>query len=161
MKGWIYFARFGDDGPIKGRGCAVVTRAASSAAPMIAEPVAGDFEYMVRLGVAIPLAWARVLKTTGAHHYDHKCREMSECGVVNGLHNVATFNEDPAFEGFSFLPVTWSDCDGMMKILEQAHYKFDPAVIVDIRAWLRRTMDRIEARHREIASVPVAGGEGV
>lgn len=131
----------------------------SSAGPLIAEPVAKDFEYRVRLGVAIPLAWARVLKTTGAHHYDHVCREISECGVVNGLYNTATFNEDPAFKATdswpSTHPVAWRDCDFMMKIMEQAHYEFDLVVIGEIRGWLRRTMDRIEARHREIA-----GGDG-
>jgi hypothetical protein len=137
----------------------------SSEAPLVAEPVARGFEYTVRLGVAIPLAWAQVLKTTGSRHYDHQCREMAACGVVNGLYNVATLNEDPAFKATgepwpSTHPVAWRDCDGMMKILEQAHYEFDPAVIGEIRGWLRRTMDQIEARHREIAAPSAAGGDG-
>lgn len=138
-----------------------MTQAATSdGAPLVEAPVARGFEYMVRLGVAIPLAWAEVLKMTGARHYDHACREMAACGVVNGLYNVATLNEDPEFKGRSASwpsthPVSWRDCDGMMKILEQAHYESDLAVIGDIRAWLRRTMDQIEARHREIA-----GGDG-
>lgn len=124
---------------------------------MIAEPVARDFEYKVRLNVAIPLAWARMLKAVGSCHYDHKCREMAERGAVNGLHNVATFNEDLACKTGdpTTFPVGWGDCDGMMKILEQAHYEFDLVVIDNIRGWLRRTMDQIEARHREIA-----GGDG-
>lgn len=128
--------------------------------PLVAEPIAKGFEYAVRLAVAIPLAWAQVLKTTGAHHYDYKCREMAECGVVNGLHNVATLNEDHEFRADSSSwpsthPISWRDCDGMTKILEQAHYAYDLVVIGNIRAWLRRTMDRIEARHAEIA-----GGAG-
>lgn len=128
--------------------------------PLVAEPVAKDFEYTVRLGVAIPLVWARVLKAVGSRHYDYRCREMANCGVVNGLHNVALLNEDPEFRVKSFSwpsthPVAWRDCDGMMKIMEQAHYEFDLVVIGDIRGWLRRTMDRIEARHSEIA-----GGDG-
>jgi hypothetical protein len=127
---------------------------------MIAEPVAGNFEYTVRLNVAIPLAWAKVLKATGAHHYDHACREMSECGVVNGLYNIATFNENSEFKATggswpSTHPVAWRDCDGMMKIMEQAH-QFDHVVVGQIRAWLRRTMDQIEARHREVAATPAA-----
>jgi hypothetical protein len=159
---------------IMDEGASVVTQVATEGgAPLIAEPVAGDFEYKVRLNVAIPLAWAQVLKATGAHHYDYWCREMSERGVVNGLHNIALSNEDLAFKASSSswpctFPVAWRDCDGMMKIMEQAHQEFDLVVIGDIRAWLRRTMDQIEARHREIASfggefldaVPAAGGEG-
>jgi hypothetical protein len=103
---------------------------------LIAEPVAQDFEYTVRLAVAIPLAWAQLLKTVGAHHYDWKCREMSECGVVNGLYNTPTINEDPEFKAEcssspSTHPISWRDCDGMMKIMEQAHYheEFDLVVI--------------------------------
>lgn len=126
---------------------------------LITQPVAKDFEYTVRLGVTIPRAWAQVLKTVGAHHYDYKCREMSECGVVNGLFNSASFNEDPEFKADnpswpSTHPVTWRDCDGMMKIMEQAHYTFDLVVIGEIRAWLRRTMDQIQRRHHEITSEP-------
>lgn len=155
-----------------------MTEAASqSAEPLVAEPVAKDFEYTVRLNVTIPLAWAKILKTTGEHHYDYKCREMAECGVVNGLYNTATLNEDPEFRVDhsswpSTHPIAWRDCDGMMKIMEQAHYvraasggfKFDLVEIGNIRAWLRRTMDQIEARHAEIAStqhVTSAIGEAI
>jgi hypothetical protein len=146
----------------------------------IVDPVAKGFEYTVCLAVAIPLAWAKVLKTTGNHHYDYKCREMAERGVVNGLYNIATFNEDPEFKAKvsswpSTHPISWRDCDGMMKIMEQTHYvraasggyAFDLVVIGEIRAWLRRTMDRIEARHAEITSdlkhcdePPAIGGTG-
>lgn len=129
--------------------------AVQSADPLVVEPVASGFEYTVRLNVAIPLAWAKVLKTTGEHHYDYKCREMAECGVVNGLHNTALFNEDPEFKAKpSTHPISWRDCDGMLKIMEQAHYVFDLVVIGQIRAWLRRTMEQIEARHHEIAQDP-------
>jgi hypothetical protein len=130
----------------------------SSAEPTIVEPIAKGFEYTVRLGVAIPLAWAKILKATGARHYDYKCREMAECGVVNGLYNIATFNEDAEYRVSSWPsthPVSWRDCDGMMKIMEQAHYEFDLVVIGNIRAWLHHTMERIEARHAEIS-----GGTG-
>jgi hypothetical protein len=138
----------------------------------IVDPIAKGFEYTVRLAVAIPLAWAKVLKTTGEHHYDYTCREAAACGVVNGLYNIATFNEDPEFKAKisswpSTHPISWRDCDGMMKIMEQAHYEFDLVVIGDIRAWLRRTMDRIEARHAEITldpkrceALPTIGGTG-
>lgn len=126
---------------------------------LVTEPVAKGFEYVVRLAVAIPLVWAQVLKTTGEHHYDYKCREMAKCGVINGLYNSATTNEDPSFKAESSWwpathPIAWRDCDGMMKIMEQAHHhhEFDLAVIGNIHAWLRRTMDQIEARHREITS---------
>lgn len=135
------------------------------AASLIAEPIAKGFEYTVRLNVAIPLAWAQVLKTTGSRHYDYQCREMSTCGVVNGLYNVASFNEDSDFKATSSLwpathPIAWDDCDGMMKIMEQAHCEFDLVVIGDIRAWLRRTMDRIEARRHDLLEPPTVGGEG-
>lgn len=141
-----------------------MTQAATSHAdPAIIEPVAKDFEYTVRIGVSIPLAWTKVLKTVGAHHYDYKCREMAECGVVNGLYNIALLNEDPEYRVDNDRwpqthPIAWRDCDGMMKIMEQAHYhrsstggyEFDLVVIGNIRAWLRHTMERIEARHAEI-----------
>lgn len=133
--------------------------AAATNEQAIAEAVAKDFEYTVRLNVAIPLAWAKILKTTGERHYDYKCREMAKCGVVNGLYNVATLNEDPESRSDSSSwpsthPIAWRDCDGMMKILEQAHYLFDLVVVGEICTWLRRTMDQIEARHAEIT-----GGE--
>jgi hypothetical protein len=143
--------------------------APTSANPAVAEPVAKDFEYTVRINVAIPLVWTKVLKETGTRHYDYKCREMAECGVVNGLYNTATLNDDPEFRvGHSSWPsthpVAWRDCDGMMKILEQAHYMFDLVLVGEIRAWLRRTMSQIETRHAEIAStqnVVVAIGEAI
>ncbi len=141
----------------------------SSADPAIVQPVAKDFEYTIRLAVAIPLAWAKVLKTVGAHHYDYACREMATCGVVNGLYNIATQNEDPEFRAESSSwpsthPVAWRDCDGMAKIMEQAHYEFDLGLIGQIRAWLRCTMDRIEARYAEVTSNPAVAtaiGEAV
>jgi hypothetical protein len=124
---------------------------------LIVEPLSKGFEYTVRLAVAIPLAWAQVLKTTGEHHYDYKCRGIAKCGVVNGLYNSATTNEDPSFKAESSWwpsthPIAWRDCDGMLKIMEQAHHHFDFVVISNILGWLRRTMDQIEARHREITS---------
>jgi hypothetical protein len=133
---------------------------------LVAEPVSKGFEYTVRLNVTIPLAWAKVLKETGARHYDYKCREMAECGVVNGLHNTALLNEDPEFRADrpelepSTHPVAWHDCDGMMKILEQAHYMFDVVVVGQIRTWLRRTMDQIAARTLTVIEDAIGGRDG-
>jgi hypothetical protein len=125
--------------------------------PAIVEPIAKSFEYTVRLNVTIPLAWAKVLKTTGAWHYDAKCRTMAECGVVNALYNIAMLNEDPAYRADSpeswpsTHPVSWRDCDGMLKIMEQAHYDFDIDITNKICAWLHGTMWRTTTRHSEIA----------
>ena len=123
--------------------------------PLLVEPVSRDFEYVVRLAVAIPLAWATVLKAAGEQHYDRKCRAMAEHGVVSVLYNIAVFNEDSenlADRGSwpSTCPIDESDCDGMLKILEQTS-TVDSAVAGEIRAWLGRAMEQIVARHREIS----------
>jgi len=140
----------------------VTSDSAPRETPRVAAPLARSFDYTVRLEVAIPLAWAQALKTVGEHHYDYKCREVSKCGVVNGLLNTALFNEDPeVVEDVSSRPSTHpisrGDCDIMLKIMEQAHCHawsaspIDPATIGSICAWLRRTMDQIERRHGEIS----------
>lgn len=118
---------------------------------LVAAPVARDFEYKVRLNVAIPLAWAKVLKTVGANHYDYKCQEAAQRGVVNALYNVAVWNEEPVDKDGprwpSTHPVEWADCDCMMKILELGtFYGFNPGALCSILVWLRLTMDRLSAR---------------
>lgn len=130
-----------------------------AASPRVAAAITKDFEYTVRLNVAIPLAWAQALKTLGTQHYDLKCKEMAKCGVVNGLYNIAKFNEDPKFKEDSASwpathPVTWGDCDGMLKILEMSDHDGIDVLIENIRGWLCQTMNQIERRHDEITSEP-------
>jgi len=124
--------------------------------PRLLEPIAGDFEYEVRSNVAIPLSWAKILKIVGERHYDYKCREAAKQGVVNALHNQALFNEDDEFRAdhpeASMHPISWRNCDLMLKILEQARHVEEPE-ISDIRKWLQHTMRRIAARHEEIQGI--------
>lgn len=117
------------------------------------EPIAGDFEYEVRLNVAVPLSWAKLLKIVGERHYDYKCREVAKQGIVNALHNVALWNEDDEFRAdhpeLSMHPISWRDCDLMLKILEQARY-VEAAEVLGIKKWVHHTMQQIAARHEEI-----------
>ncbi len=136
-------------------------RSAAPREPALVEPISSGFEYRVLLGVAIPLSWARALKTVGERHYDYKCREVAKQGVVNGLHNTALWNEeadrglgtgdDHVTAEVSTHAISSSDCNIMLKILEQACYhQLGDVVVDDIRRWLRGVMDRIAARHAEI-----------
>ena len=127
-----------------------------SVTPRVIEPISHGFEYQIRLAVAIPLAWAQALKLVGEGHYDWKCREAARQGVVNGLYNVALFNDDVdrglAPDDHVTHPISSSDCDLMLKILEQASYHYLGAVDVEaIRRWLRAAMDQIVTRHAEVA----------
>lgn len=81
-------------------------------------PIQRGFEYEVRLAVSIPLAWAKLLKLAAKHHYDYKCREIGECGVVNGLYNTAVDSEWP-----STIAVSWRDQDLITKVAEQLHHR--------------------------------------
>ena len=108
-------------------------------------PIQRGFEYEVRLAVAIPLAWAALLKEASKHHYDYKCRATGDHGTVNGLFNTALDGE-----WSSTLAVTWSDLDLTTKVAEQLEYHTkDHALIGAIRTWLRATMDAI-ARQRNV-----------
>lgn len=110
------------------------------------DPVLDEFRYHVRREVAIPLEWAKLLKETAAHHYDHKCRAAGVGGVVNGLFNHATWNENKiARDRIGFSPVSWGDCDLMLKILEQVDHDQE-TVAAAVRVFLRRTMMEISDR---------------
>lgn len=82
-------------------------------------PKIGAFDYSVRVEISIPLSWAKILKTSAAHHYDYKCREAGESGVINGLYNVAMWNNDPATKTTNHV-VGWRECDTMQKVMEGA-----------------------------------------
>jgi hypothetical protein len=102
------------------------------------------FEYEVKLAVSIPIAWATLLKQAAKHHYDYKCREIGERGVVNALYNTAHDGEWPSTRAVSF-----SDLDIVSKVAEQLHYHTkDHLLVLAIRAWLQDTMETI-AKQRE------------
>jgi hypothetical protein len=103
------------------------------------------FEYEVKLAVSIPLAWAALLKQAAEHHYDARCRESGDRGVVNALYNTAHDGEWP-----SNYPVTFSDLNLLSKVAEQLHlHTNDHMLTVAIRAWLQDTMEAI-SRQREL-----------
>ena len=118
---------------------------------MTATPQQRGFEYEVKLAVSIPLAWAELLKQCSKHHYDWKCRESGECGVVNGLYNTAI--DGPLSP--STYAVSWRDLDLVSKIAEQLHHHTkDHALILTIRGWLNTTMDVIERQRRACYLLP-------
>ena len=122
-------------------------------AEALKEVLYGEFEYAVRLNVSIPLEWANALKLVAASHYDYKCKESGNSGIINGLFNCAKWNSDEPGSP-SFMPVSWSDCDLMTKVMEQAHYIHDASVVaLQIGVWLRTMKERLEARHKEIRLV--------
>lgn len=102
-------------------------------------PIQLGFEYEVRLCVSIPIAWASLLKQASKHHYDYKCRETGERGVVNALFNTAQGGDLQ-----SHYPVSWSDLDLVTKVAEQlGHHTDDHELTRAICAWLRESMDAI------------------
>ena len=117
---------------------------------MTARPWTFSFEYEVRLGVSLPLAWTTLLKEVAAHHYDYKCRQAGKEGVINGLHNTACDGEFP-----SNCPVSWRDLDLITKVMEQAHYLPDSAQLAaSINQWLDVIKEKIEDRHNTIQALP-------
>ena len=105
------------------------------------------FSYEVRLEVSLPSAWTTLLKQVASHHYDYKCREAGERGVINGLHNTTCDGEFP-----SSYPITWRDLDLITKVMEQARYFSDetndtgPAISL----WLYEAKRAIKDRHAAI-----------
>jgi hypothetical protein len=115
-----------------------------------ATPVTRGFEYEVKLAVSIPLAWATLLKTAAKHHYDWKCREIGERGVINGLYNTAVDSKYP-----STIAVRSSDVNIVMKVAEQLHHHTqDRLLVVEIRTWLRETFDAIEQQWEVCMKLP-------
>lgn len=113
-------------------------------------PIQRGFKYEVSLYVAIPLAWATLLKAASKHHYDLRCNEAGHHGVINGLYNTALGSE-----WASVYPVTWSDLDLTTKIAEQLEYHTtDHTLIRAIRAWLRQTMDTIARQRNACMELP-------
>lgn len=118
---------------------------------MLAEPIDSGFEYEVFVGVAIPVRWVELIKTTGKHHYDHVCNEAADHGCVNGLFNVARWNDERRDVTISTMKLSWRDCDTICKILEQAHYhEKDLKLIGEIVDYFRSLMKRITMREREL-----------
>jgi hypothetical protein len=110
-----------------------------------AAPAQYGFEYQVKLAVSVPLAWATLLKQAARHHYDARCREIGERGVVNALYNTALDGEFP-----SSYPVSFSDLDLVSKVAEQLrHHTDDQMLALAIRAWLQDTME-VLSRQREL-----------
>ena len=116
----------------------------------ISAPICHGFTYEVRAVVSLPLAWATLLKDAARNHYDAKCRDAAECGVINGLFNTAHDGEWPSDH-----PVTWSDLDLVTKVAEQLeHHTKYYALIRAIRAWLRKTMRAIAHQRAECEKLP-------
>ena len=110
-------------------------------------PTEHGFEYEVRLAVSLPIAWTKYLKRVAAGHYDYKCREAGEAGVINGLHNTAHDGEFP-----STYSVSWRDLDLIAKVMEQASYYDAGFLLINpINQWVRAAKDKITARHDEIS----------
>lgn len=117
---------------------------------MTAAPQQYGFEYTVRIAVSIPIAWAKLLKEAAEHHYDYKCREIGERGIVNSLYNTAFDGEFP-----SNYPVSFSDLNFVSKIAEQLHYHTeDRALALTIRAWLRDTMEALSKQRALCMTLP-------
>lgn len=113
-------------------------------------PIQRGFKYEVRLYVSIPLVWATLLKNAAKHHYDYKCNEAGDHGVINGLFNTA---QDGEFA--SIFPVSWSDLDLITKVAEQLEYHTKDHVLIRvIRAWLRDTKNEIEHQHNVCVKLP-------
>ncbi len=109
------------------------------------------FEYTVMLAVSIPLAWATLLKEASKHHYDARCREIGEQGVINALYNTAYDGPWPSHH-----PVSFSNLNIVSKVAEQLQWHTDDhALIIAIRAWLRTTMDAIA--HQRTACMELPG----
>lgn len=115
-----------------------------------AQPIQRGFKYTVGLYVSIPLAWATLLKQSAKHHYDYKCRETGDHGVVNALFNTAIDGEYP-----SSYPVTWRDLDLTTKVAEQLEYHTNDHVLIRrVRTWLRETQALIEHQHNACMELP-------
>ena len=110
----------------------------------------GSFEYDVYLNVAVPLAWAVLMKATARHHYDGRCRDSGERGVINALFNVATWNVEyeKTGDGLSTHRLHWRDCDLISKVMEQC--AGDVVLRHAIEVWLRATMKALSTRSEEL-----------
>jgi hypothetical protein len=116
---------------------------------MTTPPETFGYEYVVKIAVRISHVWATYLKTLAAAHYDYKCREAGNCGVINGLYNVS----DPEYP--STLALRFDDADLITKVLEQSHYH-DAVPIheaVAMREFFRGVMDKIRARHETLIAL--------
>ena len=115
-----------------------------------AAPIQRGFEYTVRLAVAIPCAWAQLLKQAAEHHYDYKCRETGKQGVVNALCNTAVDGEWP-----STYPVSFSDLNLVSKVAEQLHHHTDDArLMLAIHVWLHDTMEALNKQRELCMTLP-------
>lgn len=115
-----------------------------------AKPQHHGFEYEVKLAISIPLAWAQLLKEASKHHYDYKCREIGECGVVNALYNSAYNGEWP-----STYPVSFRDLDIIAKVAEQLHHHTkDPRLVLAIHVWLHDTMEALAKQRKVCMKLP-------
>lgn len=113
-------------------------------------PIQHGFEYEVRLAVSIPIAWAELLKQAAKHHYDYKCRETGDHGVVNALYNTAYDGQWP-----SNYPVSFSDLNLVSKVAEQLHYHTnDHMLALTIRAWLQDTMEALSKQRTLCMKLP-------
>jgi len=116
----------------------------------VSDPIQRGFEYTVKLAVSIPLAWADLLKLAAKHHYDWKCREAGECGVVNGLYNTA---QGGPLE--STYAMTARELGLVGKVAEQIHHHTkDHMLVLRIRAWLQDTSEAIEKQWELCMQLP-------
>lgn len=123
------------------------SRALAAAA---ASPRQYGFEYAVRLAVSIPLAWATLLKEASKHHYDARCREIGEKGVVNALYNTAIDGPYPSNH-----PVSFGDLNLVSKVAEQIHHHTtDHMLALAIRAWLQDTMEALSKQRDLCMKLP-------
>ena len=133
------------------------------------KPLQYGFEYEVRIAVSIPVAWAELLKEAAKHHYDYKCRESGERGVVNALYNTAQGGpfmrmrqEDRAADETDedllvgiHHPVSFSDLNLVSKVAEQLRYHTeDHTLALTICAWMFDTMEALSKQRALCMTLP-------
>lgn len=113
-------------------------------------PVFRGFEYQMKRAVSIPRAWAEFLREVAAHHYDFKCQESAERGIINGLLNTACDNEYP-----STYPLGWREFDHLTKVMEQARYHATTPALskrsAAITEWIRESQRLCRAQEAALA----------
>lgn len=108
-------------------------------------PMQYGFEYEVKLSVSIPIVWARLLKETAKHHYDYRCRECGDRGVINALYNTSFDGECPSNH-----PVTFSD----LNLVSSRHHTDDSDLVFAIHAWLQDTRGALDRQRALCMKLP-------
>lgn len=119
----------------------------------VLKPRIASFAYEVFVELAIPIEWAKLIKHVGEHHYDYLCKEVSRAGVINGIYNVATWNDEETSDKVTTIKVSWRDCDTILKVMEQARWSSDNFYMIDaINTFFKKCMDLIRDRESRCRS---------